>query len=1014
MVNDSIKRGRRLIAPTNLLAMIIIMAFGFFTGCDTNPDPDPEPDPFAVAITSPEAEAFVSGSFTMTGSLTVPSGMTPSRVNILEEESGDTWIVLLTRSGDSYSWEADISLGEHTTSGLVTFRVQGRATSGELTEAVRINYMVDAAAPVISNFRLADYTSENPLLSPSVSLNVSGTASDNNSVAAISYGFISSVTEDPSSWTTIDAPGSGESWSFSEALSLSTLTDGSYYVVFRAQDGAGNYSDRYTLPFSIDASVPVVTVATPTEGLVISATSLTVSGTATEDSELSSISIRLDSGGFQTISSDNITETSSGEYAWEYALSNLSPGSHTITVKAEDGGGNVSAELSRSFTVDNPFDLEISSPTDNTVFQTSAIEISGTVTAGLYPTSSVKVALNGETQGTAQSVIGNFEAWSFNLSGVSEGIHTVSAWALDTQGNLTEVAEITIYLDTTPPLTPVIQSPANLAMVFDNNLDVEVSAQDTTGGSGIRYVQVQLDGGGWNSASFQSSTQVWVYTLSALTDGEHTIQVRSIDKAEKTSPLAERTFTKDQRPILSLTSHVAGESYYRNTSPLTISGTASDNSSLDAVKVQVNGGAWQTVTGTGSWSVDLALGSSGTKEITLQAVDNNGNTSLPQSFTVYYDTSAPAAPVITSPAEGFRFTASSLAVSGTASDNVSLDKVEVKVDTGAWEMATGTTNFSKTISSLALGSHTIYVRAIDKAGNVSSESTVTIIQDAVPVVAITSPAADHYFSTSSVSFSGTATDNSAVSQVYGRIDGGSWGILSYSGDTWSYPKALSDGQHVVSVYAKDEYGFESSIQSLTFNVDTVAPTLNVVAPLEGQELFDITSLTASGTASDFSLESVSLELDTSGSWLPATGTSSWSRTFSGLTEGNHILKIKAVDAVGQETIVSRNFSVIASTELTVGVAYLDGSITDAGQVVWYRFPATSGQNYTVAWEDYNSNTSLVNVRISVYEPDRSTIKLYNQETTPRSFTADSTGDHYIKVEQSSTPTTGTFRIRVYQ
>jgi hypothetical protein len=71
---------------------------------------------------------------------------------------------------------------------------------------------------------------------------------------------------------------------------------------------------------------------------------------------------------------------------------------------------------------------------------------------------------------------------------------------------------------------------------------------------------------------------------------------------------------------------------------------------------------------------------------------------------------------ITSPTARQKFTTATITVKGTASDNVGLSKVQVRVGSGAWQTATGTTSWSKPVT-LVLGSNKIIARATDTSGN---------------------------------------------------------------------------------------------------------------------------------------------------------------------------------------------------------------------------------------------------------------------------------------------------------
>ena len=82
---------------------------------------------------------------------------------------------------------------------------------------------------------------------------------------------------------------------------------------------------------------------------------------------------------------------------------------------------------------------------------------------------------------------------------------------------------------------------------------------------------------------------------------------------------------------------------------------------------------------------------------------------------------------INSPANGSTVT-SNLSVTGTASDNVAVAKVEVSIDNGGWSIATGTTNWSFSLNTTTIlnGLHTISARATDGSSNVSSIPSVTV------------------------------------------------------------------------------------------------------------------------------------------------------------------------------------------------------------------------------------------------------------------------------------------------
>ena len=86
---------------------------------------------------------------------------------------------------------------------------------------------------------------------------------------------------------------------------------------------------------------------------------------------------------------------------------------------------------------------------------------------------------------------------------------------------------------------------------------------------------------------------------------------------------------------------------------------------------------------------------------------------------------------ITSPAHLANLTTKTVTVTGTASDNVGIQKVEVSLDGTTWVLAAGTTSWSAALD-LAEGLNTIHVRVTDTSGNVATSSIQ--VQVATPVV----------------------------------------------------------------------------------------------------------------------------------------------------------------------------------------------------------------------------------------------------------------------------------------
>ena len=93
------------------------------------------------------------------------------------------------------------------------------------------------------------------------------------------------------------------------------------------------------------------------------------------------------------------------------------------------------------------------------------------------------------------------------------------------------------------------------------------------------------------------------------------------------------------------------------------------------------------------------------------------------------DTTRPTV-VITSPPDGATVRFTTVNVTGTASDDVAVGKVEVSTDGTTWVLATGTRSWSATLS-LREGSNTITARVTDTSGNAGT-TTVTVTMEGEP------------------------------------------------------------------------------------------------------------------------------------------------------------------------------------------------------------------------------------------------------------------------------------------
>ncbi len=109
---------------------------------------------------------------------------------------------------------------------------------------------------------------------------------------------------------------------------------------------------------------------------------------------------------------------------------------------------------------------------------------------------------------------------------------------------------------------------------------------------------------------------------------------------------------------------------------------------------------------------------------------SKGSGTCGRRCTTTADTTAPTVSIAT-PSSG-AIVSGTVTVSGSASDNASLSKVEVRVDSGPAQLATGTSSWTVSLDTRAWssGSHTVTAQATDASGNATSASVVVSVASA--------------------------------------------------------------------------------------------------------------------------------------------------------------------------------------------------------------------------------------------------------------------------------------------
>lgn len=241
------------------------------------------------------------------------------------------------------------------------------------------------------------------------------------------------------------------------------------------------------------------------------------------------------------------------------------------------------------------------------------------------------------------------------------------------------------------------------------------------------------------------------------------------------------------------------------------------------------------------------------------------------------------------------------------------------------------------------------VTVTDDAGNTTTvgadDSTfgnvlkLKVLEKTAPTIAITSPGADARLTTSKPTIAITATDSgSGIKSVFLKMDSGSFAAVSgvsVSGATatasYTPSTALAEGTHTVTVYAVDYDGNTSAEVTRSFTVDTVAPTLNVTSPADAL-ITNQGTVVVAGTTNDSTSSPVTITISVgSKTYTPTVGTGGAFTQSVDLSNGVNTITIKATDAAGLTTTVTRTVTLDQGapviTDITLTPNPVDGGKT---------------------------------------------------------------------------------------
>jgi len=549
---------------------------------------------------------------------------------------------------------------------------------------------------------------------------------------------------------------------------------------------------------------------------------------------------------------------------------------HTLEVRAYDTWGTRDPEpASRTWTVDHTApDTQIDSGPTGTVAQSSAVF----TFSGIGGAVSYECAVDGDIDTDTFAACTSGATWS----SLQDGAHRFRVRALDAAGNRDlSPAHREWTIDTLAPVTAIDSKPASPTN------DATPSFQFSGAGSGGRY-ECAMDSG-----SFAACDAPW--TSATLPDGSHTLHVRAVDAVGNEDATPEDwTFVVDtaapDTQIDAAPASLVNESH----SVFEFSAIGSAAGYQCATDDGITDGAFVTCVS----ATQFGPFSDGEHRFAVRAVDAAGNVDAsPATHDWIVDTVPPDTAIDEAPLSPSSDPTPHFAFSGAGEGG----SYECAMDAAAWDGCSD----DWTSPSLADGTHTLHVRAIDAAGNEDPDPAeyTLVVDTTAPETQIDSgPAASTKQVSAAFAFSCTGGCVSFECALDADVDAGTFAACAETATFGPLP----EGPHRLAVRALDAAGNRDASPARHDWVIDVTEPVTVVEDGPDSPTNDTTPHFAfSGAGAGGTYECAVDDGATDGC------SDDW--TSPELEDGAHTLRVRAIDAAGNADSTPEDYGFVVDT-----------------------------------------------------------------------------------------------------
>lgn len=762
-------------------------------------------------------------------------------------------------------------------------------------------------------------------------------------------------------------------------------------------------------PSSDSSSSPPVT-ATPTPGIIDYSPTIAINSGATYATS-SSVTLTFTTSTppgqmYITQSSD----CASGG-TWEayntskvWVLANLEA-NNTIYFKVK-GAANESACVNASIIHDDIAptgnSISINSGNSATGSLTVSLDLASTGASDMYVTNTAGCASGGSWETYATS-----KTWTLAVPDTTDTVYVAFR---DVAGNVSSCVSDSILHDSTLPVL-TITSPNSGS--YANSTTQNSFA--VSGACGANGQAVTISGAVTASVTCSSSSWTANLDVSALADGNFTINVNHSNSAGNAAPQVSRTFAKDiVAPTGNSLSINSGAAYTNSTTvTLTPASTGAADMYITNTSGCGSGGSWETFASSKTWTLGQT---NTTATVYAKYRDAAGNATSCVSATIIHDSVAPTLTMSSPAANSYvnSTNVASVAVSGTCNEagrTVTLSGAA----TGSATCSSGTWSTTANFSSASEGNLTLTASLSDAAGNTTTVNRNVVKDTIAPTGSLVLNGGDDY--TLSPDLTLTLTTNDGT-QMYITEDstcasGGSY--VSFASSA-AFSSTQSEGINYIFVKFRDAAQNESACYQASIIFDDIDPTWTDL-PLHANANNSTNSspmvfYQESAIDSDSGVQTYQYAVGTNittnqndiKDWTTVSG-GSFVATGLSLTAGQHYyISMRAYDAAGNFTTISSggwivdvvppnltltspannalvteyDIKMVGSCEspYTVNLSYGSGMSGDASSactgntfIAYASFSGTSGsRSVTLQQTDGGGNTTSVNLSLTYRRP----------------------------------------------